>query len=90
MDRIERERPNRIVDQPKPDEQYQPGVCGSCYWRRSRLVLGNLAQVCTVMPKQVMAVTRGAGVQILCINPVIENLAEELCAMWKPMPGDTQ
>lgn len=85
----DREERTRTVVEEKPVE-YQPGVCGSCYWRRQRLVLGTSTQVCTVMPKQVMAVTRGPGVQILSLNPVIENLAEELCAMWKPMTEDTQ
>lgn len=85
-DREERVRP--IVE----DQliEYAAGVCGSCYWRRQRVVLGNITQVCTVMPKQVMAVTRGAGVQILSLNPVIEKLDEELCAMWKPLTEDTQ
>lgn len=78
----------RLVDATPKD--FQLGVCGSCYWRRSRLVMGNMCQVCVVMPKQVMAVPRGQGAQILSLNPVIENLAEELCAMWKPQPEDTQ
>jgi len=79
-----------LVEQPKPDEQYPPGVCGSCYWRRGRLQFGALRQVCVVMPKQMMAVAQSQGAQIISLNPVIENLGEELCAMWKPLPEDTQ
>lgn len=78
----------RLVDASPRD--FQPGVCGSCYWRRQRLQFGNLTQICSVMPKQVMAVARGSGAQVLSLNPVIENLAEEMCAMWKPLPEDTQ
>lgn len=87
----ERERPDRmarvVAEQPKV---YEPGVCGSCYWCRKKLQFGSLRDVCMALPKQVMAVAQSQGAQILSLNPVIENLGEELCAMWKPLQGDTQ
>lgn len=87
LDRDDPKQP-RLVD--VTPREFPPGVCGSCYWRRNKLQFGNMVQICSVMPKQVMAIPRSQGAQILSMNPVIENLAEEMCAMWKPLPEDTQ
>jgi hypothetical protein len=84
----DRERTPRTVEDQLVE--YPPGVCGSCYWCRPKLQFGRMLNVCMCMPKQVIAVAQSTGAQVVGVNPVIDNLAEELCAMWKPLPGDTQ
>lgn len=81
-----------VVDPSVVDQliNFPAGVCGSCYWRRRKLQFGQMLDVCMVMPKQVIAVAQSIGAQIVGVNPVIDNLAEEMCAMWKPLQGDTQ
>jgi hypothetical protein len=70
--------------------EYPPMVCGSCHWRREKAMFGRPSAICVVMPKQVIAIAQSQGAQILSVNPVIEDLATETCAMWKPLEGDTQ
>lgn len=89
MERTERVIPNTVAASVVA-EQYQSGVCGSCYWHRKRLQFGRLNDICSVMPKQLAVITQPQGGQIVSLNPVIENLAEELCSMWKPLREDTQ
>lgn len=69
---------------------YPPHVCGSCHWRREKAMFGSTRAICVVMPKQVICIPQTQGGQIVGVNPVIEDLASETCAMWKPLEGDTQ
>lgn len=87
----DRERPDRMARiVPEAEVTYQPGVCGSCYWRRKKMQAMALCNVCIALPKQVIVIAQSQGAQIAFVNPVIDNLAEEMCAMWKPLPEDTQ
>lgn len=71
--------------------EYPPQVCGSCYWRREKAMFGlGPRPICVVMPKQVICISQSQGAQMLSVNPVIEDLATETCAMWKPLAEDTQ
>lgn len=70
--------------------EYPPQVCGSCHWHREKAIVGSVRPVCVVMPKQVICISQSQGAQMLSVNPVIEDLATETCAMWKPLAEDTQ
>lgn len=86
QEREVRDRVSRVAE----PVVYRANCCGSCHWRREKMLFGRFSQICVVMPKQVIAVAQSQGAQIVSVNPVIEDLATETCAMWKPLEGDTQ